>query len=813
MPQCIALSRDYPCMSHSIIQAVRQLQRQPALSGTIVAIMTLCIAACVALFAMVKAVLLADWSYADASRLAIIWHARPNVPGHIGMSPSDLQSYRASLRTFESVAAVTTRGVNLGGRTPSRVTCARMTANMFPLLGVAPLRGRWFTPEDDRNAAAVVVVSHELWLSVLGGDEDVLSRDLPLDAIPRRIVGVMPAAFVFPPEGIQGLAKADCWIPASYSNTELSTPSFNHVVIGRLKNDASWEQAAADAHAGAQRIWSTYPAAVQSQIQLTARVVPLVDHIRGAAWTPLALIAGSVVSLLLIGCANVSNLLLAAFDRRRPEIDVRLSLGATRGSIVVQLMCESVVLAMIGGVAAVMAASGFLKVMIAINAAAFPRLSDARVDAAAAAVAMLAAIIAGSLGGAAVAVAGRDHVVADRRARTVARGFAGTTWRRGLIALELALAVLVLTLAAFLIRSVISLSSVDMGIAHADTISFSVALPEASYAARARVDAFRDGVIERLQQVPGVTHVAVSSALPVGEASPGVVAPAGSVSPGDYRPAAVYAVTPQFARALGIAVTSGRFFEEHDAAAAPAAVVNETLARTMWPRGDAVGRCVVLLGQSQPLTIVGVAKDVRQGGPRRPAAPAIYQLVSHAPQPFRSQHFMFRTNGSLSRIADDVRRAVAGVDDEMPVFDLRTIGDSIASATAAPRFNMLIVSVFAAVALVLALSGLYAVLAQSVQQARREFGIRQAIGATRARIARMVVLQAMWPIAAGIIAGAAGAMAASELIASMLHGVEPNDLATIATIAVVMLVASMGAVLTPAMRAARVDPATLLRSE
>jgi putative ABC transport system permease protein len=793
----------------SAYQAIRQIRRRPALSAAIIAIMALCIGSCVAIFGMVKAVLLTDWTYVDADRIGIIWHARPNVPGNIGMSPSDLRSYQASLQTFQHVAAVTTRGFNLGGPSPSRVTCARMTAGMFPLLGVAPARGRWFSEEEDRTMAAVVVLSHELWVSTLGGDAGALTREIVLDAKPRRIVGIMPEVFSFPPEGIQGLAKAECWIPASYTPAELAIPSFNHVVIGRLKDGATWAQAGADAHAGAQRIWATYPAAVQSQLQLTARVAPLIDQALGRAWVPLALFAGSVISLLSIGCANVSNLLLSSFDVRRQEIFVRRSLGATHTSIVLQLLCESMVMALIGSVLGAALAHGLLSAMIATNATAFPRLADALIDLSALGAAVLCALVAGILGGVGPALAARQE---GDRTRSVARGFAGTAWRRGLIALEVALAVVVLTLAGFLIRSVSSLSNVESGLANRAAITFSVNLPESAYPDAERVAAFRDGVVGELDRIPGVSGVAAASALPIGDANPGVVAPAGSANPADYRPAAVYAVTPDFARTLGIAVKAGRFFEESDPSSGNAAVLNETLARILWPNGDAVGRSATLLGHDGAMTIVGIIGDVRQGGPLRPAAPAFYLLMSQS-QPVRLQHFIIRSGMPLARLSDSLRRAVASMDPAIPVFAMRTVGDSIASTMAVQRFNMLVVGVFAVLALLLALTGLYAVLAHSVHVSLRDFGIRQALGAGRVRIVGSVLAQALRPAAVGVMAGAIAATAASELIASLLFGVKPNDPATIASVAFLILIASAGAVLAPALRAARVDPARLLRHE
>jgi putative ABC transport system permease protein len=506
--------------------------------------------------------------------------------------------------------------------------------------------------------------------------------------------------------------------------------------------------------------------------------------------------------------------MLAAFDARRPEIDVHVSLGATRARIVMQLLCESIALALAGSAAGAVIAYGMLRAMIATNAAAFPRLGEARLDAAAFAVAVLAALLAGALGGAAPALAARRQAACgDSRTRLSARGFAATPWRRAAIAMELALAVLVLTLAGFLARSVINLNSIETGLGEQAAMTFAVALPESAYPSADSAARFRDDVIDRLERIPGVTHVAASSALPVGEASPGVVAPAGSASASDYRPAAVYAVTAGYARTLGITITAGRFFEPHDAAATPVAVLNASLARTMWPDGDAVGRRVTLLGHPQPMTIVGVTGDVRQGGPLRPAAPAIYQLLPQTSQAVRTQHFIVRARGAVGVAGNDLRRAVAAVDAELPVFGMRTIGSSIADAMAVPRFNMLIVGVFAAVALLLALSGVYALLAQSVERGRRDFGIRQAVGATRGRIAVMVLAQAMWPAMMGIGIGAIAAMTASELIASMLHGVQPNDPATIASIAALMVFASVAAVLAPALRAARVDPAVLLRAD
>ncbi|HWI18081.1 MAG TPA: ABC transporter permease, partial [Vicinamibacterales bacterium] len=462
-------------MRQAFIQAARQVWRRRSLSLAVIAIMAVSIGSCVAIFSMVKAVLLDDWGYADPDRIAIVWHARQNVPGVVGMSPADYQSHRATLTSAETIAAVSTRGMNLGAApTPSRVTCARMTPDMFPLLGVRPMQGRWMTADDDRAGAKVVVVSIAL-ARQLTGSLNAIDRDINLDGTAHRVIGVMPESFVFPPEGIQGLASADCWLPASFTPAELAMPAFNYVLFARLKSSVSMAQVNAEAHAGAQRIWSTYPAAVQSQINLTAHAVALSEQVLARSRTPLMLFAGAVLGLLLIGCANVSNLMLTAFESRHTELSVRASLGAPRWTIVAQLLTESVLLSVAGGVGGVVIAAGLLSVMIAANASAFPRLAGAEIDLAALAFAVGCGAITGVI--AALLPAVRTSKAGTRLQgsgpRVAARAFGGTPWRRGLIAFELALAVVVLILAGVLFRSVASLNRVEPGFVTKNLHTFS----------------------------------------------------------------------------------------------------------------------------------------------------------------------------------------------------------------------------------------------------------------------------------------------------------------------------------------------------
>jgi putative ABC transport system permease protein len=804
-------------MGQAFIQAVRQVWRRRSLSIAVIAIMAVSIGSCVAIFGMVKAVLLDDWGYADPDRIAIVWHARQSAPGVVGMSPSDYQSHRTTLASAETIAAVTTRGVNLGtGTTPSRITCARMTDGMFPLLGVPPARGRWITADDDRAGSKVVVVSAVL-AKQLSGQGDVIGGDINLDGIPHRVIGVMPASFSFPPEGIQGLTSADCWLPASFTPMELAIPGFNYVLFARLKTSASMTQMNAEAHAGAQRIWSTYPAAVQSQVRLTARAVPLTEQALARSRTPLMLFAGAVIGLLLIGCANVSNLMLTAFESRRTELSVRTSLGAPRSTIVGQLLMESMLLSVAGGVAGVTIAWGLLSAMIAANATAFPRLAAAQIDLPALVFALACGIVSGLAGAVWPAMQTTRAGVQLQGAgpRVAARGFGGTIWRRGLIAFELALAVVVLILAGVLFRSVASLNQVETGFATTNLLTFSVSLPEAKYKTREQIASFGDEVLQRLRVLPSITSASVSTAPPIGEAAATVVFAASQAATGpEYKPALAHAVSASYLRTLGLRLQSGRFIEVTDAPQAmPVAVVNESLARALFPDGRAIGSSFSRIGSARPITIVGLVADTRQAGPLRPPVPALYLPFAQNDQPARSLNLAVQTALPISRLAPDIRRSLAQLDAEVPPFAMKTGAELVNDTIAIQRFNMLVIGVFAAFALILAISGLYAVLAQSVQQARRDFGIRQALGATGGRIARSVLGRALVPAVAGVLVGGIAASAAAELIASQLFGVEPNDPITFVASAVFVLAISTLVVSAPALRAARVNLSTLLRHE
>jgi putative ABC transport system permease protein len=798
------------------LQAVRQVRRRRSLSAAVIAIMAVSIGSCVAIFSMVKAVLLDDFGLVDPERIAIVWHARQNVPAVTGMSPSDYQTHGATMESAETVAAVTTRGMNLGtDSTPLRITCARVTDTMFPLLGVQPARGRWISVDEDRIGSKVVLVSAAL-AHQLTGSLDVVDRDIKLDGVLYRVIGVMPQSFVFPPEGIQGLSSADCWLPVSFTPAELAIPSFNYVVFARLKSSASLTQMNAEAHAGARRIWSTYPAAVQSQVQLTARAVPLTEQTLTRSRTPLMLFAGAAVGLLLIGCANVSNLMLTAFEARKTELSVRSALGAARRALVAQLVVEAALLSTIGGIAGIVIASGLLSAMIAANATAFPRLTGSHVDI----TAMLFAVACGVIAGAASAVwpalrTSRRSSQLGNSTRTEAFAFGATLWRRGLIALELALAVVVLILAGVLARSVSSLNRIEPGFVTKDLVTFSTSLPDANYKTRDQIAAFVVQLLHRLQAISFVSSASVSSAPPIGEATAAVVFAASTTATApEYKPAIVHAVSADYARTLGATLRSGRFIDATDSRQSMlVAVVNESLASSLFTNGRAIGQSILRIGVAKPLTIVGILADTRQAGPLRLPVPALYVPLAQTDQPIRTLSVALRTTASINRVAPEIRRSLAEQDAEVPPFAMKT-GEMLVSDTiASQRFNRLVVGVFAVFSLILAISGLYVVLTQTIQQSRREFGIRQALGASRGRIVRSVLRRALAPALVGTIAGTLAASSASKLVASQLFGVSPNDPFTLAASTIFVLAIAMLVVTVPAWQAAKMNFSSLLRHE
>jgi predicted permease len=807
-------------MVNELLSASRSLWRKRAFSCVVVAEMALTIGACTAIFSIVNAVLLSRLPYKDSNRLEIIWHTQLNATGVVGMSPHDYETYRDTTRAFESVAAVSTRGYNLNAGTEStRVVCGRITSTAFPMLGIPPLRGRWFSDlEDHTGADRVVILSEEIWQTRMGAREDVLGLRVTLDGDRYTIVGVMPKSFTLPPDGVPGLARAECWVPAAFTAAELSTPAFNNVVFGKRRAQASTEQVDSDVAVAARRIWESYPAALQRQVKLRARVVALADQVVVTSKTAVLVFAAAAGCLLLLGCANVANLTLAHLQARQREMAIRTAIGATRWSLMRLLLMESVVLAVWGGAIGAALASAFLRLVVAMSPGDVPRLDQAHIDSTALLFATACSVCAGLLCGLAPSLRVGRFAIAGGMVGARGMSSAGLgrdRVRSALVTLELSLAVVLLIGAGLLLRSFLRLTSVPPGFDPNRVLTFSVELPTTTYQRAAQVDEFVRDVLDRVHHIPSVSYAAVGTSLPIGVTEYTVIsrrdAPAAAAG---FQVAAIQMVSPEFHKAFRISVRRGRLFDTSDnASARPIALINEAMARQYWPDTDAVGKSMQWVAEQRDLTIVGVVADVKQAGLASASRATFYIPIAQAAAPARHLAFAIRTQGEPLLVAGTVRQVVASADRALPIFGLQPAEDIISRSTAPQRFNLFVVIVFAGSALVLATLGLYALISYLVGLSVREFGIRIALGATPLGIVRIIMIRGCRLVGMGAVAGIVAALGLTRFLSSLLFGIQSTDPSTFGWVVAILVLVSTLAILVPALRATRVDPILVLRQE
>jgi len=799
---------------------VRLFSKDPAFALTVIAIMALSIGSCTAVFSLVKAVMLTPLPYKEADRLAIVWHTNGNSPEVSPVWAREYHTYRDTTRSFQSVAAFSAAGYNLsnGGepsREPSRITCSRLTANVFPMLGITSLRGRWFAAEEDRYGAnPVIVLSHDLWRARFGSDEAVIGKTVRLDLKPYTVIGVMPESFVFPPQGMRVASKSECWIPASISPMEMAMPGFNWIVFGNLKPGITLSQAQQDASEVAKGILDSYPAAVQKEVALRARVVSMHEEVRGRNRTPMLVFAGSVGFLLLIGCANIANLILGKLHLRQREIAVRAAMGATGGVLTAQLLIESVALAASGGLLGVPVAFGVLRVLVSLAPGRVPE--GIHTDAVALIFAGVCSVVSGILAGLAPALRARRIDVAAGMAegsRGSAGGIRHNRLRSVLAVSEIAMALVLLIGAGLLLRSFQKLANVSPGFDSENVLTFSVALPEQSYKEPAQVNRLVDSVLQQMRGFRNITFVSAATSLPLGPAEGTVFSRLGAPpATAGFKPAVIKIVTPEYLQAFRIDVKRGRSIETgDDASRMPVALVNEAMAAKYWPDTDAIGKQLFWLVGGRNLTIAGIVEDVLQEGLGEAATPAFYVPLAQSPQPQRSLVFAIRTDGPAPGLSEQVRRVVREADASLPVFAIQSAKEVVSNSIGNERFNMFVVSVLAALALAVSVIGLYAVVSYLVVHSWTELGVRMALGATRQRILWMVVAKGAKFISSGMAVGLVGALMLTRFMKTMLFGITETDSVTFAAVVLVLSGVALVAVLVPAIRAGRVDPAVTLR--
>lgn len=809
--------------------AVRGWRRNPGFVLVAVLSLAIGIGASTAIFSVAKALFLEPLPYRDADRLVILWNRSPGLNiAEDWFSTAQYFDIRSSHQGFEEIAIALGAYANLTGeREPERIGTIRVSSNLLPMLGARPLLGRLFTRQEDApGRTPVAVLSYGAWMRRYGGDRGVLGKKIQLNGQPFEIVGVLPEGLDVPREVMPTLGvveQSDLFVPLPLPEAARTLRTHeDYNILAKLKPGVTVRAAQAEMEPITARLRNDHPQIYPPNGGLTFSVVPLQDQVTGAARRPVAILVGAVGFVLLIACANVANLQLSRAIARRREVAVRAALGASPSRILRQLMTENVALAVLGGAMGVMLAGAGIAVLRAFGAKSVPRLAAIGIDWTVLLFTLAISVVAGFVFGLGPAwrTARVDLQIDLRSGERGSTEFAAR-WGRGLlVAGELALAVVLLVGAGLLIRSFVRLIQVAPGFESSQVLTCELTMSGNRYREQDTVRNAYKELWRRIGSLPGVVSVGGVSALPLSNYfSWGPITVEGRVPPAgekfinaDQRMAG-----GRYFETMRIPLVQGRWFNEHDDRDGQrVTVVDEHMAREMWPGQDPIGKRVKpgLADSKSPwLTVVGVAGRVKQYALDTDSRIAMY--LPHEQYPARAMFVTIRTRGDLTpaQLTAAVTREVRAIDPDLPVYHVRLMTDRVDESLAQRRFSMLLLGLFAGLALALALIGVYGVLAYFVTQGAREIGIRLALGSTPGGILALVVRRGLALAALGVVAGLIGSAFLTRAMSGLLFGVDPLDPFTFAAIPGLLLAAALAASLIPARRAARVDPVNSLRSE
>lgn len=805
--------------------AARKLAHSPGFSLVAILTLALGIGATAAIFTVVRAVILQPLPYDDPDRVVMVWNQWKDEPKG-RLSGPELFDYREAVPSLEKLAVYAIGEMNLtGDGEPERARGAVMTAEMFDVLGVEPVLGRPFGAEEDRPGGEdVILLGHGLWQRRFGGDPAVIGRTIQVNGSPNTVVGVMPEGFRLPLE-FEEPAEAQLYMPLALDPADPGNRSSHYMVgVGKLRPGAT--QAQAERELGAEvRRWKE-EGVLEPSKEFAASVVPVGEEVTGDVRPALFVLLAAVGLVLLIACANVANLLLARADTRRREIAVRTAIGAGRARILRQLLTESLLLAVLGGVGGLLLAMLGVEALIALAPAGVPRIDAVRLDATVLGFGVGITLLTGILFGIAPAVsASRASLsgVLRESGRGVSAGRARQRFRRALVVGEIALSVVLVIGAGLLIRTFWELRGIDLGFQTEEIVTARIALPSTSYPDPEDVVSFFSELEERLEAIPGARAAGAARVLPLqGEIGDwgidieGMAEPEGNGFSADWQ-----AATPGYMEALGIPLLRGRPIGEQDRAdAPPVVVINRTLAERHWPGEDPVGARLRLASadDSRPwLTVVGVVEDVRHNTMTEEPRTELYlphaQTSVAAGQTRRTMSVVLSATGSTSELLGRLREEVRAMDPNLPVADMLPLAEIVGEAQAQPRFVMLLLLVFAALALTLAAVGVYGMIAYAVTLRTHEFGVRLALGAEPGSIVRLVMRDGLFLVIVGTAVGAAGAVLAAQALRSMVYGVAVLDPATFLAVPLLLAAVALLASAIPARSAATVDPVVALRRD
>ena len=813
---------------HDIKTAIRALRHRPGYGAIAVLTIALGIGANAAIFAVADRALFKPLPYLRSDRLVVVWGYSAEVQqrtglDHLPWSPGDVDDFMSRNRTFEQMAWVRADRVNLSGEEdPERIGAVRVSGTFFDIFGVQAVHGRTFV-DADAQAGRVVVIGEGLWRRRFNRNPAILTTPIVLNGQPASVVGVLPEWFRFPGVGdlSQGLGYTldpEIWtLDVLQPAVRRSRAGKSFSIVGRLRDDASVEVAAVDLSAIADDIARQFPA---SNAGWTVALVPLRDQLVGSIRPALLVLLGAVGALLLIACVNVANLLMVRASARQREVCVRQALGAERGRLVRELLVESTLLGLAAGALGFVIAWWALHLMLAILPTETPMLAAAGLDWRAFGFIVVLSIASGLAFGIGPALQATHKDVGAglrERSRGAVSTRTGNRMRSILVMVEVAAAAVLLVAAVLLAQTFVRLVRVDPGFASKGLLTAEVTLPRLQYPA-GRAAVFFESLVTRLAEVPGIDSVAVSSAIPLaGPENLRQVTIEGRPRPrpgeeiiADYR-----VVSSRYFKTMGIPLIAGEPLSENlSSAERPTLVISKTMAER-WFRGDAaIGRRMKLTSydQSSPwFTVIGVVGDTRHTALDVDLRPQVY--VHHITDPYQQMTVVLRTAADPNGYAPLVRSAVTALDRGQPVGRMRTMDEIVARSIARQRFTMCLVVVFAGVALVLALVGLFAVVSHSVAERTRELGVRLALGASPRTLLQLVLSESLRLVAAGIIVGLVAALGATRFLKSLLFGVNTYDPLTFVAVPVLLLSAAVVGCLVPAIRAMRVDPMITLRAE
>jgi predicted permease len=802
-------------LTQDLRYGLRSLRRQPVFTLVAVISLALGIGANTAIFSLVNAVLLTPLQFSDPNRLVMVWEAAPEIGfPQSDASVANFADWKAQNKVFDDMAGISFRSFNItGDGDAEKVQAYAATANFFPLLGITPALGRNFSSDEDQAGGSnVTILSYGLWQRRYGGDPGILGRDILLNGQKHTVVGVMPSSFRF----LNGATSV--WVPAAFTQKQFADRKSNNVtVVARLKAGVTTEQAQADIGNITKRITQEYPNEVPATLK--AAVVPLREQVSGQSRRPLIMLLVAVAFVLLIACANIANLLLARATNRRQEIAVRSAVGANRGRIVRQLLTESVILSSLGGVLGLIVAAGsfeFLKKLIPPGIVASTLRLDLRVLGYALFISVLTGIIFGLVPALQASRVDLSEAL-KQGGGSSGLGSGGGRLRGSLVVTEVALALVLLVGAGLLVQTLSNLRGQYSILQPENLLTVRTVLQANKYYDAPKRWQFYEDVLDRVKALPGVVSVGYTTSVPLQwkSGANNFTFEGQQQAPGAVTNAIHRQVSSDYFKTIGIALREGRYFNNGDNEnSQPSVIVNETLAGDCWPGQSAVGKRIQF--ENTPwFTIVGVVADVRQMGIDLPVKAEMYfpyrQMKTSGG--FRPRDLVIRTAGDPLKLVPAVRREVHAVDSEQPVSSVATMEQLLNDESQTRRVGMILLVAFAALSLLLAVMGIYAVLAFYVTQHRPEIGVRMALGARRRDILGLVLKKGMGLVLTGVAIGLLGAFALTRLMANLLFGVTPTDPTTFAAIALFLAGVAFLACYLPARWATKVDPLVALRHQ